>query len=48
MPDRGTEARAGAEEFLGQIRDLLKLGEFRPVKVRRVLIPKANGKEEIF
>ena len=38
------EARAGAEEFLGQIRDLLKLGEFRPVEVRRVLIPKANGK----
>jgi RNA-directed DNA polymerase len=38
------EARAGAEGYLGQIRDLLKLGEFRPVEVRRVLIPKANGK----
>lgn len=46
--DRATagqvEAWVGMEEFLGQIRDLLKLGEFRPVEVRRVLIPKANGK----
>jgi RNA-directed DNA polymerase len=38
------EAWVGVEGFLGQIRDLLKLGEFRPVEVRRVLIPKANGK----
>jgi RNA-directed DNA polymerase len=38
------EVWVGVEEFLGQIRDLLKSGEFRPVEVRRVLIPKANGK----
>jgi RNA-directed DNA polymerase len=46
--DRATagqvEAWVGVEEFLGQIRDSLKSGEFRPVEVRRVLIPKANGK----
>ncbi len=30
--------------FLGQIRDLLKSGEFRPVEVRQVMIPKASGK----
>lgn len=38
------ETRAGIGAFLGQIRDSLKSGEFRPVEVRRVLIPKANGK----
>src|SRR6266581_440165 len=28
--------------FLGQIRDSLKAGEFRPVEVRQVMIPKGN------
>jgi RNA-directed DNA polymerase len=28
--------------FLGQIRGLLKSGEFRPVEVRQVMIPKGN------
>ena len=32
------------EAFLGQIRDSLKSGEFEPVQVRRVTIPKASGK----
>ena len=36
-PDRG-------RGFLGQIRDSLKSGEFRPVEVRQVMIPKGNGK----
>jgi len=38
------ETWVGIEAFLGQLRDSLKSGEFRPVEVRRVLIPKANGK----
>jgi RNA-directed DNA polymerase len=38
------EAWVGVEEFLGQIRDLLKAGEFRPVEVRQVMIPKKSGK----
>ena len=38
------ETWVGVEAFLGQIRDLLKSGEFRPVEVRRVLIPKKSGK----
>ena len=39
------ETWIGVEVFLGQIRDLLKSGEFRPVEVRRVMIPKgASGK----
>ena len=46
--DRATvgqiETRVGVEAFLGQIRGLLKSGEFRPVEVRRVLIPKKSGK----
>jgi len=46
--DRATvawiESRVGVEEFLGQIRDSLKSGEFVPVEVRRVEIPKASGK----
>ena len=29
---------------MGQIRDSLKSGEFEPVEVRRVAIPKASGK----
>jgi RNA-directed DNA polymerase len=46
--DRATVVRiqtgVGVEVFLGQIRDLLKSGEFRPVEVRQVVIPKASGK----
>ena len=46
--DRATAAQvetgAGVGAFLGQIRDSLKSGEFRPVEVRQVMIPKANGK----
>ena len=30
--------------FLDQIRDSLKSGEFRPVPVRQVMIPKKSGK----
>ena len=36
------EAMVGVVVFLGQIRDLLKSGEFRPVEVRQVMIPKGN------
>jgi len=46
--DRATagqvETWVGVEAFLGQVRDSLKSGEFRPVEVRRVLIPKKSGK----
>jgi RNA-directed DNA polymerase len=46
--DRATAAQIeswyGAGAFLGQIRGLLQAGEFRPVEVRQVRIPKANGK----
>jgi RNA-directed DNA polymerase len=46
--DMATAARIetwiGVEVFLGQIRDSLKSGGFRPVEVRQVMIPKANGK----
>ena len=38
------ESWVGVEAFLGQIRDLLKSGEFGPVEVRQVTIPKASGK----
>jgi RNA-directed DNA polymerase len=38
------EARDGVRGLLGQIREELKSGSFRPVEVRRVLIPKSNGK----
>ena len=38
------ENRIGVGVFLGQIRDLLKSGEFRPVPVRQVMIPKKSGK----
>jgi RNA-directed DNA polymerase len=46
--DRATVARIvsriGVEVFLSHIRDSLRLGEFEPVEVRRVSIPKASGK----
>jgi RNA-directed DNA polymerase len=35
---------AGSQDYLGRIRDQVRFREFRPVEVRRVLIPKANGK----
>ena len=38
------ENRIGVGVFLGRIRDLLKSGEFRPVPVRQVMIPKKSGK----
>jgi RNA-directed DNA polymerase len=38
------ETWVGVEEFLGQIRDALKAGEFRPVEARQVMIPKKSGK----
>ena len=44
--DKATAARIetwiGVEVFLGQIRDSLKSGGFRPVEVRQVMIPKAK------
>ena len=33
----------GVVAFLGEIRDSLKSGEFRPVAVRQVMIPKGNS-----
>jgi RNA-directed DNA polymerase len=46
--DRTTAVRIeswiGVEAFLEQIRSSLKSGEFRPVEVRQVMIPKTNGK----
>ena len=36
------ETQVGVVGFLGQIRGLLKSGEFRPVEVRQVMIPKGN------
>jgi len=38
------ETRVGVHVFLGQVRDSLKSGEYRPGPVRQVKIPKANGK----
>ncbi len=38
------ESRVGVEVFLDHVRRLLKTGEFRPVPVRQVMIPKASGK----
>jgi RNA-directed DNA polymerase len=38
------ESRVGVQQFLGQIRELLKAGRFRPAAARRVTIPKASGK----
>jgi RNA-directed DNA polymerase len=37
------ETRVGVEVFLGHIRDSLKSGEFRPVEVRQVMIPKGKS-----
>jgi RNA-directed DNA polymerase len=37
------ETWVGVEAFLGQIRDSLKSGEFGPVEVRRVMIPKGTS-----
>jgi RNA-directed DNA polymerase len=47
--DRATVAlienrSGGVAAFLGQLRDSLKSGEFRPVEVRQVMIPKKSGK----
>jgi RNA-directed DNA polymerase len=46
--DRATvryiESRIGVVPFLQQVRESLKAGEFRPVPVRQVMIPKASGK----
>ncbi len=46
--DKATAARIeawiGVGAFLGEIRDSLQSGGFRPVEVRQVMIPKANGK----
>ncbi|WP_344315618.1 reverse transcriptase domain-containing protein, partial [Fodinicola feengrottensis] len=36
------ETRVGVGEFLGYIRDSLKSGEFRPIEVRQVMIPKGT------
>jgi RNA-directed DNA polymerase len=36
--------RVGVTPFLDHVRGLLKSGEFRPVPVRQVMIPKASGK----
>lgn len=33
----------GVEAFLAQLRDLLKAGEYRPVEMRQVLIPKGHS-----
>ncbi len=38
------ETWVGVGVFLGRIRDSLKSGEFRPVEVRQVMIPKKSGK----
>jgi RNA-directed DNA polymerase len=37
------EARVGVDVFLARLRDLLKSGEYRPVEVRQVMIPKGVG-----
>ena len=39
----GVEARGGVIGLLGCIREELKSGSFRPVEVRRVLIPKPRS-----
>ena len=40
------ETWIGVGAFLGQIRDSLKTGEFRPVEVRRVMVPKGNPEKD--
>jgi RNA-directed DNA polymerase len=40
----GIENGIGVGAFLEEIRGLLKSGEFRPVPVRQVMIPKKSGK----
>jgi RNA-directed DNA polymerase len=46
--DRATvawiETRIGVGAFLRHVRNLLRSGEFTPVEVRQVMIPKASGK----
>jgi RNA-directed DNA polymerase len=37
------ETRIGVGAFFEQVRELLKSGEFRPVPVRQVMIPKAGS-----
>jgi len=37
------ESRVGITAFLGQLRDSLKSGEFRPVEVRQTMIPKGTS-----
>jgi RNA-directed DNA polymerase len=37
------ESRIGVGEFLGQVRNSLKSGEFTPVEVRQVMIPKGTS-----
>jgi RNA-directed DNA polymerase len=37
------ETWAGVEDFLGQLRGSLKSGEFQPVEVRQVMIPKGRN-----
>jgi RNA-directed DNA polymerase len=45
--DRATAAKVetwmGVEAFLGQLRDSLKSGEFSPVEVRQVMVPKESA-----
>jgi hypothetical protein len=38
------ETRVGVGVFLGQVRDSLRCGEYRPSPVRQVRIPKGGGK----
>ena len=38
------ESRVGVHAFLGQVRESLRSGEYRPSPVRRVKIPKGGGK----
>jgi RNA-directed DNA polymerase len=37
------ETRIGVSVFLGHIRDSVKTGEFQPVPVRQVMIPKGKS-----
>lgn len=37
-------SRMGRDVFLGQVRCLLKSGDYQPSETRRVVIPKSNGK----